>query len=62
MTSKSQTELFVGKWQIMKFGALFLLKIKIERKWKLNSFLFFKEKITLKLLKISRSSEPRVRP
>ena len=37
----------------------FFLKIKIERKWKLHSFL--KEKITLKYLKIVRSSDPRVR-
>ena len=29
--------------------------------WKLDSFLFFKEKITLKHLKSVRSSDPRVR-
>ena len=37
----------------------FLLKIKIERKRKSDSF--FNEKITVKHLKIVRSSDPRVR-
>ena len=36
-TSKTQTERFVGKWQL--WGS-FLLKIKIDRKRKLDSFLF----------------------
>ena len=43
VTSKTQTERFVGKWQIGNFGA-FLLKIKIERKRKLDNFLFKAEK------------------
>ena len=54
---KSQTERFVGKWQIDNSGAL-LLKIKIERNW---IVFFFKGKKTRKDLKIIRSSEPRAR-
>ena len=40
MTSRTQTELFISKWQIDNFGVLNLLKIEIKRKRKLNSFLF----------------------
>ena len=39
VTSITETEHFVGKRQINNFGTLFL-KIKIQRKWKLDSFLF----------------------
>ena len=57
MTSKTQIERFVGKWQVDNFGT-FSLKKKIERKQKLDSFLFKGE---TKHLKIISSSEPRVR-
>ena len=40
VTSKAQTELFVSKWQIEKVGGFSLLKIKIERKRRLDNFLF----------------------
>ena len=50
VTSKTQTEGFVVKWQIDNFGALFLLKIKIKRKRKLDSNTF-KGKITLSFLR-----------
>ena len=39
MTSKVQPEHFVVKWKIDNFGT-FLLKIKIERNRKLDTFLF----------------------
>ena len=42
MTSKTQTDRFVGKWQLTTLR-LFFLKIKIERKRKLDSFLFYGE-------------------
>ena len=39
--SKTQTERFFGKWQTDNFGGLFcMLKIKIEQKRTLDSFLF----------------------
>ena len=37
---KTQAERFVGKWQIGNLWGSFLLKIKIERKRRLDSFLF----------------------
>ena len=60
VTSKTQTECFVGKSQIDNFGALFC------QKWRSTEYgnwivFFFKEKITLKHLKIVRSPNPRVR-
>ena len=58
MTSKTQTERFIGKWQIDNFGALFFRKERLNKSgnW---IVVFFKKKITLKHLKIIRSSEPR---
>ena len=63
LTSKTQTERFVAKWQIDNFCQIdsFLLKIKIE--WNQSGswiVFFFKEKVTLKHLKIFRSSNPKV--
>ena len=60
MTSKTQTELFVSKRQIDNFGALFLLKIMIERKRKLDSFLFQKENNskTFKNRQVMRAESP----
>ena len=60
VTSKIQTGRFVVKYQIDNFGALFLLKIKIERESEIEQFSFYRE-LTLKHLKIVRSSHPRVR-
>ena len=40
MTSKTQTERLIGKWQIDDVGTLCLLKIKIEQKRELASFIF----------------------
>ena len=57
--SKAQTELFVGKWQIHNFGAVFCWKKRLSKSenWIVCSF---KEKITLKPLKTVTSSDPRV--
>ena len=55
MSSKTQVKLFISKWQVDNFGALFCWK------WRLNEnenwiVSFFKKKITLKYLKTARSS------
>ena len=55
MSSKTQAKLFISKWQVDNFGALFCWK------WRLNEnenwiVSFFKKKITLKYLKTARSS------
>ena len=57
--SKTQTELFVSKWQIHNFEALFCWKQRLNKRenW---IVCFLKEKITLKHLKTIRSSDPRV--
>ena len=58
--SKTQTELFVSKWQTDNFGDFFCWKKKLSEI--VNWIVFFlKEKITLKHLKTVRSSNARVR-
>ena len=60
VTSKPHTERFVGKWQIDNFRTLFCWKQRLSKSGNWIVF-FLKEKITLKHLKIVRSSDPRVR-
>ena len=45
VTSKTQAECFVVKPQIDNFGDSFLLKIKIERKRKFDSFFLRRNKL-----------------
>ena len=63
VTSKFQTERFVVKWQINKFGVLFCLRYRSNESGNWIVF-FFKEKITQKLLKLlghpSRESDFKV--
>ena len=63
VTSKFQTERFVVKWQINKFGVLFCWRYRLNESGNWIAF-FFKEKITQKHLKLlghpSRESDFKV--